>query len=111
MRAVMDVGGACAEGGPYEIAQPCPDGVPLMMVGGILGGLVCVGLFMWFAARLGGGYATIAAFAWPALFLSLGWNFFEYGLGPPGEGEGLVWGWLVCAGVFFLMGGLPLLGL
>ncbi len=25
MRAVMDLGGACADGGPYVSAQPCPD--------------------------------------------------------------------------------------
>jgi Short C-terminal domain len=44
---------------------------------------------------------------WPALFLSLGWNFLEFGLDPPGPG-GLEWGWLVCAVVFFVMGGVPL---
>jgi len=40
---------------------------------------------------------------WPALFLSLAGNFLEFGLDPPGEG-GVAWGWLLCAGVFFLMG-------
>jgi hypothetical protein len=24
MRAVMDIGGACADGGPYVSANPCP---------------------------------------------------------------------------------------
>ncbi len=38
------------------------------------------------------------------LFLSLGWNFFEYGAFHEG---GLVWGWLICAAVFFVMGGAP----
>ena len=28
MRAVLDIGGFCAEGGPYEIQTHCPDGVP-----------------------------------------------------------------------------------
>jgi hypothetical protein len=111
MRSVMEIGGACAEGGPYEIAQPCPDGVPALMVGGIFGGVICLGLFLWFSSRLGGSYSGLAAFAWPALFLSLGWNFLEYGLDPPGEDDGLVWGWLFCAVVFFGMGGLPLLAL
>lgn len=46
--------------------------------------------------------------AWPALFLSLGWNFLEFGLDPPGGG-GPEWGWLICAIVFGLMGGVPLL--
>src|SRR3712207_7813523 len=31
MRAVMDVGGACADGGPFVIDTPCPDGVPLLL--------------------------------------------------------------------------------
>jgi hypothetical protein len=46
--------------------------------------------------------------AWPALFLSLGWNFWEYGLDPPG-GDGVDAGWIVCGVIFVLMGGLPLL--
>src|SRR4029450_2301101 len=37
MRAVMDVGGACADGGPYVSAQPCPDGTPGAMLFGIFG--------------------------------------------------------------------------
>jgi hypothetical protein len=111
MRAVMDVGGACADGGPYEIAQPCPDGVPLMILGGIFGGLIFLVAYVVFSTRLGGRYNEIAAFAWPALFLSLGWNFFEYGIDPPGEEEGAVVGWLVCGVLFALMGGLPLLAL
>src|SRR5215213_3880915 len=32
MRSVMDVGGSCAEGGPYEIATPCPHGAVLLSV-------------------------------------------------------------------------------
>ena len=111
MRSVMEIGGACADGGPYVSAQPCPEGAPLAMLGGIFGGLACLGLFLWFASRLGGSYGTLAMWAWPALFLSLGWNFLEFGLDPPGEDAGLVWGWLFCAVLFFLMGGLPLLGL
>ena len=111
MRSVMEVGGACADGGPYVSAQPCPKGVAVTMLGGIFGGLICLGLFVWFVSKLGRGYAGIALLAWPALFLSLGWNFFEFGLDPPGEDDELVWGWLVCGVVFFLMGGLPLLGL
>jgi hypothetical protein len=111
MRSVMEIGGACAEGGPYVVAQPCPEGVPFFMVGGIFGGLICLALFVMWSSRLGGHYATLAAFAWPALFLSLGWNFFEFALDPPGAEEGFVWGWLICGVVFALMGGLPLLGL
>ena len=111
MRSVMEIGGACGEGGAVVYHTPCPDGVPFLMVGGIFGGLICLGLFVMFAGRLGGSYGVIAGLAWPALFISLGWNFLEFGLNPPGEDDGLVWGWLVCAVVFFLMGGAPLLWL
>jgi hypothetical protein len=50
----------------------------------------------------------IGFLAWPALFLSLGWAFLEAALAAPG---GVAWGYLVCAVLFGLMGGLPLLAL
>src|SRR6266542_3438225 len=50
---------------------------------------------------------NLVALAWPALFLSLGWNFLVYGIDPP-LGDSPAWGWLVCAVVFGLMGGVPL---
>jgi hypothetical protein len=46
---------------------------------------------------------------WPALFLSLGWNFLQYAFDSPTAGGGIVWGWLVCGVLFMLMGGLPIL--
>lgn len=106
MRSVMAVGGACADGGPYVSAQPCPDGVPLGMLGGIFGGLASLGAYVYFTIRH--GVPTLLWLAWPALFLSLGWNFLEFGLDAPGE-QGLEWGWLVCAVLFIAMGGGPLL--
>src|SRR4051794_21387719 len=51
-----------------------------------------------------------ALLAWPALFLSLGYNFWDYGLDAPGE-QGANAGWIVCGVLFVLMGGLPLLAL
>lgn len=108
MRAVMEIGGACADGGPFVPVRPCPKGVPLLTVGGIFGGLASFGVYLWQAFKR--DIPNFAAFAWPALFLSLGWNFLEFGLNPPGR-EGLEWGWLACAIVFGLMGGLPLLAL
>lgn len=108
MRAVMDVGGACASGGPYVPRVECPEGVPLLMIGGIWGGLIFVGLYLWSTSKH--EVPTLVGFAWPALFLSLGWNFLDYGLDPPGGG-GFVWGWLICAVLFALMGGLPLLAM
>jgi len=108
MRAVMDVGGACADGGAFEIRQPCPEGTAWIMPVAIFGGLASLGIGAIGIFRQGGPKPF--AFAWSALFLALGWNFLEYGLDSPGGG-GLEWGWLVCAVVFILMGGLPLIGL
>jgi hypothetical protein len=106
MRAVMAVGGACAEGPPYVIATPCPRGVPLAVLGGVFGGLACLGLYgLITAARQ---IPNLVAFAWPALFLSLGWNFVEFGVRPVGGG-GLVWAWLLCGVLFAAMGAVPLL--
>jgi hypothetical protein len=107
MRAVMGVGGFCAEGGAYEIRQHCPNGVPVLMFGGVWGGMIMLGLYLWQTSKH--RVPSLVALAWPALFLSLGWNFLDFGLDAPGP-DGLEWGWLICAIVFLLMGGLPLLG-
>jgi hypothetical protein len=105
MRAVIDIGGACAQGTSVVQAQPCPRrGVDGLIVGAICVGLVLVAVYVWQCARR--RVPSVAAFAWPALFLSLGWNFFEYGLDPPGGG--VAWGWLVWAVAFAAMGGIPL---
>ena len=101
MRAVMRVGGSCASGGPYEISTPCPQGVPLVMVGGIFGGLISLGVYAFKGLPFG---PRLTLLAWPALFLSLGWNFFEFGLKTPG----LSYSWLFCGVLFAVMGGAPL---
>jgi hypothetical protein len=95
MRSVMDVGGSCAEGGPYEIAQPCPDGavllsvgVPIVVVAAMLGSAIA---FMVSAPNL-------LVPMWLFLFGSLGWNFLDYSFD-----DGIVWGFLVCGVVFELM--------
>jgi len=96
MRAVMDVGGTCAEGGPYEIAHPCPDGawmisvaIPVLIVTAMLGSYV--------AFRLSAPGLLVPM--WTVLFGTLGWNFLEYGFGD----DGPVWGWVVCGVMFELM--------
>lgn len=105
MRAVMEVGGSCADGGPYVSAQPCPDGVPAVMIGGIFGG--AAGLLGYAVLNLPAG-PRLFRLAWPALFLSLGWNFLEYGLNPPGQ-DGVDAGQIVVAVIFAAMGSVPLL--
>lgn len=107
MRAVMDLGGFCASGGPYQIAVECPDAVIASTPLSIFGGFLAAGLIVWGAAGLPGAWMSLVFLAWPALFLSLGWNFLEYGFFPP-EG-GWIWSWLVCGVLFVLMGAVPLI--
>jgi hypothetical protein len=108
MRAVMDMGGTCASGGPYVVARPCPSGVGWMTPVSIFAGLAFLGwMVAWNVGMPGPKWVLLA---WPALFLSLGYNFWDYGLDAPGD-QGAEAGWIVCGVVFVLMGGLPLLAL
>lgn len=106
MRAVMDVGGACASGGAYEIRQACPKGVGWVMPVGIFG-MLFAGIFTFLGVFDEGGPRPYV-FAWSALFLALGWNFLDYGFDAQGS-SGTAVGWLVCGFVFVAMGGVPLL--
>jgi hypothetical protein len=108
MRAVMDVGGACADGGPFVTAQPCPSGTPLAMVGGMFGLFGAAGLMMWFGSRISAAAAAVVALGWPLLFVSLGWNFLDYGLRPPDGQDGPIWGWLIPGILFWIMGLAPI---
>lgn len=111
MRAVMDVGGMCAEGGPYEIRQECPDGAPLALILGSFG-LFGFGALALGAGQVVGGWGWTAGLAWTGLFAVLGWNFLEYGIIDPPAGETIIWGWLIPGIVFELMAfGPVLLGL
>jgi hypothetical protein len=102
MRTVMDIGGACASGGPYVTATSCPSGANLM-VGAILGGFAC--FFLYGAFGLPG--PRLALLTWPALFLSLGWNFIAYARHPVVAGSP-TGSWWFCGVMFWVMGGLPL---
>ena len=103
MRSVMDIGGRCVSGVP-SLYPECPSGVPGLMVGSIFVGLGFVFLYAVNAIR-----PNLVWLAWPALFLSLGWNFLQYGIDPPGPDSGPIWGWLICGVLFVIMGGGPLL--
>jgi hypothetical protein len=105
MRSVMEIGGACASGGPFVPVRPCPRGVPGLMIGAIWGGMILAFVYVWFSIRH--RVPSFGGLLWPALFISLGWNFLEYGLDPP-FGDGLEWSWLLCGVLFMLMGGIPL---
>jgi hypothetical protein len=96
MRAVMNVGGACADGGPYVSAQPCPDGsiliavaVPALLIFSMIGTVS--------ASTVGAPNLLVPM--WGGLFGSLGWNFLEYAF----IGPDVVWSWLVCGVVFWAM--------
>ena len=102
MRAVEAVGGTCGSGGPYQIRQPCPHGVGATFPLAIVGGLVFLGLF---AACAGERGRRAAMLAWSALFLTLAWNFFDYGLKGGSAGGS---GFLVSGVVFVILGVVPL---
>ena len=92
---VMSLGGACANGGAYEIAVECPDSVALFAPLSIWGGLTAVAVWIFFS----GGFGTpLPGWAWFMLFGGLSIPF-----ALAGEGGG----WLV-AGVFLVMGVVPL---
>lgn len=98
MRAVMEIGGACADGGPYVSVAPCPDGawmmgvgIPVMMITVITATLVAVS-----------SSTPLPVFPmWAALFTSLGANFLDFGFSDPKSGE-----WIFC-GILFEVMALP----
>jgi hypothetical protein len=110
MRALMDIGGMCAEGGPYVIETTCPEGTSLAMLLGIFGGIASLFLAAWKGAAIGEGAVSVVFLAWPALFGALGFNFLQSGFSPPGDDAGWAWSWIFCGVVFEVMAFGPLLG-
>ncbi|MFC6087519.1 SHOCT domain-containing protein [Sphaerisporangium aureirubrum] len=100
-RTIMSIGGSCGSGGPYVVATPCPDGIAWIMPVAIFGGIAALGVY---AASLLPVGPRVVLLAWPALFLSLGWAFLEAATSQPA----VEWGFMICAVVFLLMGGVPL---
>jgi len=97
MRAVMDVGGYCAEGGPYQIEVHCPDGVAWMTPLSIFG-LIIFGMMYFFNVTV--NTFNFGYLFWSALFGALGWNFLDYGMFSTDSWE---YGWIICGVVFWLM--------
>lgn len=100
MGPIMEVGGMCAEGGPYVIQQHCPDGSALVYLLGFLGGTAAIFLTAWKGSSIGGGAGSVVFLAWPAAFGVIGFNFLQSGFDPPGEDPGWAWGWLITGIVF-----------
>jgi len=74
------------------------------LVGSIFLGLIALAIY-----AINTFSINLVLLAWPALFLSLGFNFFDYGISPPPEfASGAEAGWIICGIVFVLMGGVPL---
>jgi hypothetical protein len=106
MRSVTEIGGSCADGGPYVSAHPCPSGTGTALLLVFACVFVCIIGTLWAASVLTAPLPLLLG--WPALFLTLGWNFLEDGLDPlPGQGVDV--GFVVCGVIFVLMGAAPLL--
>ncbi|GII67129.1 hypothetical protein Skr01_72140 [Sphaerisporangium krabiense] len=100
-RAVMSVGGSCGSGGRYATAVPCPDGVAWLIPVSTMGGILALGVYLGLRLPVG---PRLAALAWPALFLSLGWAFLDSAMADPALGLGI----MIPGVVFMIMGGAPL---
>jgi hypothetical protein len=110
-RAVMGVGGSCADGGPYVSAQRCPDGATAAILIGVFGLFLFGGVAIAFADRVGGIWGSTPILAWAALFISLGWNFLDGGVFSVPEGSGIDPTGVLLGLLFWAMGGVPLVGL
>jgi hypothetical protein len=74
---VLQVGGTCADGGPYVIAVHCPENTDIFTIGGIYGGLAAI----FIALLIARGFGTrLVVLAWPILFLTLSAPFLLAGL-------------------------------
>ncbi len=102
MRAVLAVGGYCAEGGPYVIETHCPGNTGWLTPLVIWIGLACVGAWFYLARGLG---ASLILLAWPILFIGLSLNFLQAGF--PGGGVVEPMG-LALGAMFLVMGAMPL---
>jgi hypothetical protein len=105
MRAVAEVGGYCADGGPYVSAQHCPHGTV-----GAVTAAVGLGLAGAITSTIAAGRLRVPSpmlLAWAGGFGSMAWLYLHFGLHPASGGPRDV-GWLVCAGVFAVVAVLPL---
>ena len=102
MRDLMvESGGVCARGGPFEVTSECSDAQIVLLLGGIVGTLVFAGLHSGFSAWARGPSVGPFAIAGAGM-AALGWNFLSLGLDPP-QGGGTDVGWLVSGVLFALM--------
>jgi hypothetical protein len=110
MRSVQAIGGVCKSGASAtQIVHHCPAGVGGTMTLSIFGGLLFLLLFTVCSGDAG---RSLLLLAWSALFLSLGWNFLDYGLhitvSSDTTGSGVSGGFLISGVLFIVMGVVPL---
>jgi hypothetical protein len=106
-RAIMDLGGFVASGGPYAITHPAPDWTWIWPVAFI--GVWVFAIAQAFFANKARAFNLLAA-TWCVMFLWAGISFLQYGFDPPGGG-GLAWGWIVAGVTFTLTGLVPVLAI
>lgn len=106
MRDVMETnGGFCASGGPYAIApgHTCTSDNTWLLTVAPFAGIALAGLLVAASAAWSGGrVAGVGTLLWFALFGTLGWNFLDLGIHPPG-GTATSGAWIGCAVLFWVM--------
>lgn len=71
-RAIINIGGYCAEGGPYVIAQQCPQGTATILGLGIP---LMIGLIFVYIVAKPSPWPTLIFWFWPIIFIGLGLAF------------------------------------
>jgi hypothetical protein len=104
MRGVMYLGGFVATGGPYLVTHQAPGWVYAMPPAIFL---VVAGMSAGFVQLKKKRGFNLMTFSWPAIFISLGWNFLDFGLGLQGK-PGPYWDDVGAAILFILIGSIPL---
>jgi hypothetical protein len=100
MRSVLDVGGSCGTVDSEGVIRQCPAAVAGLLPGAIWGGLIFTGLYVFVALKW--SVPSFVSLIWPALFLSLAYNFFDYGFHVDAS-------FVILGVVFGVMGAVPLL--
>lgn len=105
VRALLAVGGACAEGGAFAVDRPGTSGSgnAFLLAAGLA--LLCLVATLWGVLRLTAPNPLLLALPW---ILVGAWNFFEAAFFPP-AGRGISVGYLVAGSIFVLLGVAPLL--
>lgn len=101
--AVINVGGYCAEGGPYVIAQHCPKGSAVVLsVGFPL--MFLIGFLYMMAKPL--SWPSTIGWLWPVLFVGMAIAFFIGASNAPG---GIGWAAIVTGIIMLVIGLVPVL--